>query len=67
VTGGTTPPDYAAWRERAALLDRRRGAVFHPRLGVAGRGARTPGPLLGRATTLGAAFLALEAEKRASR
>ncbi len=53
--------------EGAGLVPRRvRGAVFHPPLGLAAAALAPLDPLLGRATTFGAAFLALEAEKPAS-
>jgi SAM-dependent methyltransferase len=40
-----------------------RGAVFHPPLGLAAAALAPLDPLLGRTTTLGAAFVALEAQK----
>jgi SAM-dependent methyltransferase len=43
-----------------------RGAVFHPPLGIAAAALAPVDPLLGRATTMGAAFLALEAQKPAA-
>jgi len=43
----------------------RRGAVFHPPVGLLARAVRPLDPILGRITTLGAAFLGLAAEKPA--
>lgn len=54
--------------EGAGLVPGRvRGAVFHPPLGIAAAALAPLDPFLGRATTLGAAFLALEAQKPALR
>lgn len=40
-----------------------RGAIFYPRLALAARAMRRIDPLMGRATTFGAAFIALAARK----
>jgi SAM-dependent methyltransferase len=44
-----------------------RGAVFHPPLGLAAAALAPLDPLLGRTTTVGAAFVALEAQKPGGR
>jgi SAM-dependent methyltransferase len=61
-----TAPGLRRLAESAGLIPGRvRGAVFHPPLGLAAAALAPLDPLLGRATTLGAAFLAMEAEKPA--
>jgi hypothetical protein len=73
---GTTPLEYARWREtrlgtvterleRAAGLvpERERDAAFYPPLGGAARLLERVDPLLGRATRLGAAFIAIAGRK----
>jgi hypothetical protein len=73
------PLDYAAWRatrlgritealERLAaqaglVAGHVRGTVFHPPIGFAAVALAPLDPLLGRVSTLGAAFLAMEARK----
>jgi ubiquinone/menaquinone biosynthesis C-methylase UbiE len=59
-----TPRALRQLVENAGLVPGRvSGAVFHPPLGVAAAAFAPFDPLLGRATTFGAAFLALEASK----
>jgi predicted RNA methylase len=59
-----TAPSLRRLARGAGLVPGRvRGAVFHPPLGLAARALAPCDPLLERATTLGAAFLAMEADK----
>lgn len=62
-----TPRDLRRLAARAGLVpDRIRGAVFHPPLTIAAAALAPIDPWLGRATTVGAAFVALRAEKPAA-
>jgi SAM-dependent methyltransferase len=59
-----TPRGLRRLAERAGLVPGRiRGAVFHPPLTIAAAALAPLDPWLGRATTVGAAFVALRAEK----
>lgn len=59
-----TPRGLRRLAERAGLVSGRiRGAVFHPPLTIAAAALEPLDPSLGRATTVGAAFVALRAEK----
>lgn len=59
-----TPRDLRRLAARAGLVPGRiRGAVFHPPLTIAAAALAPLDPWLGRATTVGAAFVALRAEK----
>jgi hypothetical protein len=70
--GNTTWRDTRFWSvaalkalaSEAGLTTRRvRGAVFYPPSGVAAAVLERLDPLVGRATTIGAAFIAIDAEK----
>jgi SAM-dependent methyltransferase len=63
-----TAADLRRLASGAGLIPGRvRGAVFHPPLGFVAAALAPLDPLLGRETTVGATFLAMEAEKPARR
>jgi SAM-dependent methyltransferase len=62
----TTAQDLRILAELAALhVDQVRGGIYYPRSAIAARAMKSLDPLLGRITTFGAAFVAIEATKPA--